>query len=136
MKTSLVYEYGTGRLYRGRLPSEAEKLSDFDVARFEPAHDYTTKTFRSLDSMMHGAKGRHVKRHRPDAVRLGSHWLGFERGVCRKVRVVPPECVSRLEELDAQAAAIRAEIREILEDAYARGEPLRKSQIAPPGEAS
>ena len=72
----------------------------------------------------------------PDAARVGSYAARvgscryyFERGVCKRVRVISVEHQMALNALDEGIAELERQRRELVEDAYARGRYLRAEDI-------
>ncbi len=137
MKTEIVYtEAGTGRFYRATvvtldhaLPREKRVKLPTPVV-FVPAHVEPpgTRTYLSLSGG--GMSSRKVgARKIPDAVRCGSDRYFFERGTCRWVRVIPDDYTERLHDLDERIAGLERERRELAEDAYAHGRPLRVDDV-------
>ena len=131
-KASLLFY--TGRYHRrALLPSEGP--SD-DVVRkvavFDASHVRKGERFVSLTPLRTKPFSETV----PDAVRIGADRFPFERGVCKFVKVGAADALARADEIDAEIARLSREQTEVLEDAFLRGRPLRKSDLVNEEEGS
>jgi hypothetical protein len=107
----------------------AERIPDAAIlipAHVIEAHDQTYISF----STMKTGKRRVPKQHIPDAVKIGSCRHYFERGSCKKVRVIPQEYIERLGSIDDEITRLEKERRDLIEDAYVRGRHLWLGDIA------
>jgi hypothetical protein len=102
-----------------------------DIAEFKPAE---TRRGHTLN-LRTGAVSPQTSQL-PDRVIIGSHGYTFERGICERVRWMPPDSIEFIAAKDAEIAGFRALIEECerekqaaYDDAYVRGTKLRKSDL-------
>lgn len=104
-----------------------------DFASFRPAH-VRKGAYALYLGKRGGIQSRKLRaRAVPASVEVGSYVYTVSRGLVRHVRIMPPASAAALAELDAahRAAdlAYYAARSGILEDAYARGKPLRAADV-------
>jgi hypothetical protein len=126
MKTSIVHKWNSEALRRGRLPSEVVPEDPAGrIAHFSPSRTEEYQTF-DPGTLKVGPK---KKRRLPDAVTIGSHRFFLERGRTEDAVVIPPDYVADLDALDEQIKKLERERRELIEEAFRHGRPLRKADI-------
>lgn len=117
-----------GRFYApGEVPAEGEP-APFRKATFCPAHVSKGTQVVSMNPW----------KTRPFSKKVGDAILGceLERGKSVCARVIPETYVHLLHDLDEQIEKLSADRREIVEEAYRHGRPLRKADLVPAEEAA
>jgi hypothetical protein len=144
VRTEIVYSRGKDRYRRATVISlahaqrEAKPLGERgpylpEPATFEPAHTKPRAQVTYLDFNQPGNifKRWEPARKIPARVIIGSDRYPFNDGPysARLVHVITPEDVHALEVLDEQISVLEALRREMIEEAYTRGRPIRPADI-------
>jgi hypothetical protein len=124
MRTSVIHERNqeANRYVRACLPVEAPAEYDGTrVAKLWAAHEEKGTRVVSITPF----KTRPFTGQRPDSV-LGCPLV---RGKSECVRVIPEDYVTELDALDRQMLDLSKRRRELVEEAYRHGRPLRKADL-------
>ncbi len=132
MKTSIIHPRSHGRAGENpsqferiflptEKPGEGENAPGIRAARFYPAHISKGERVISIDPW----KTRPFTEKVPDTV-LG---CPLERGKSECVRLIPEPYRVALDDLDRQIEDLSKARRELVEEAYRHGRPLRKADV-------
>lgn len=124
MKTSIIY--GPDYRYRGRAKTDVNEEPDPKTARyaravFEPEH---LETWSDI-------AGHRQSRTEPDRIQIGAYRFGLKRGAAqgfgsfKSPKVISPEYVARIHQVDEAVRRLFDFRAELLEEAASRGRPLK-----------
>ncbi len=124
MRTPILYRVHRDSAYPNRASFSGDDGCR-DVAKFWPAH---TETGTRVLDLMRG-KTKPFTQHVPDAVAFYSANFEFKRGQTDRAKVIPPEYVDALDKIDQQIEALTRQRRDLLNEAWRHGRPLRIDDV-------
>jgi uncharacterized protein (UPF0335 family) len=112
------------RNWGGRECDAKVRIAEFDDVFFASKHVDEGTTFS-----MSGGKSKAFKRTEPDRYRVKSSLFDADRSGCDSIREVPENLRTEIERLDAEIRELNRQRREVIDEAFRHGSPVKKADV-------